>query len=368
MPYQKIDPRKLKVWPLIDRKSLFPWKEMAQDPEAPPLSIDRRSRHQVEEMASRIRAARQRQASVILAYGAHLVKNGCGPLVNWLVQNKWVSHVATQGAGVVHDWEYAYQGISSESVRENASAGKFGSWDDTGKAINLAVLTGCVDGLGFGEAIGRFIQEDGLTLPSPESLVRDLESEPRHRLSGAKADLLNVLDSFGLKPGRWQVKHPLKAISIPACCYRNAVPMTVHPGIGYDIFVNHPLFSGAAIGRAADTDVRILTNSCCNLTGGVYLSIGSAIMSPQVFEKAFSAANNLRLQQDLSLIQDHYIAIVDIQDGGGWNWSQGEPPKDHPAYYLRFCKSMHRMGGTVDYLCCDNRQVLSNLVASLKNP
>ncbi|MGW8180276.1 MAG: hypothetical protein ACWGQW_16170, partial [bacterium] len=149
MPYQKIDPRKLKVWPLIDRKSLFPWKEMAQDPEAPPLLIDRRSRHQVEEMASRIRAARQRQASVILAYGAHLVKNGCGPVVNWLVQNKWVSHVATQGAGVVHDWEYAYQGISSESVRENASAGKFGSWDDTGKAINLAVLTGCVDGLGF---------------------------------------------------------------------------------------------------------------------------------------------------------------------------------------------------------------------------
>jgi hypothetical protein len=303
---------------------------------------------------------------VILAYGAHLIKNGCGPLVNWLVQNGWVSHVATHGAGIIHDWEYAYQGISSESVRENAAVGRFGSWDETGRAINLAVLVGGLEGLGFGEAMGRLIIEDGLDIPSTESLASDLKTEPSQPHAGAKADLLAVLNLSGITEGRWEVKHPYKSISVPACCYTNRVPITVHPGIGYDIFVNHPLFNGAAIGRAADVDVRTLTRSCFDLSGGVYLSIGSAIMSPQVFEKAFSAANNLRLGKGLDLIDGHFISIVDIQVGGTWDWSRGEPPKDNPAYYLRFCKSMHRMGGTVDYVCCDNRSVLSNLIAELK--
>jgi hypothetical protein len=366
MPYPKIDPSRLRVWSLTDRKSLFPWEEIAQDPETPPGPIGEQQWNQVERLALRVKAARAQGASVILAYGAHLIKNGCGPLVNWLVENEWVSHVATQGAGIIHDWEYAYHGKSSESVRENAGVGRFGSWDETGKAINLAVITGGLEELGFGEAIGRFIEEEGLTIPTAESLAEDLASDPRDPRAGAKADMLAVLEGSNLEPGPWQLDHPLKEVSVTACCYRNEVPMTVHPGIGYDIIVNHPLFNGAAIGRAAEIDVRTLTRSCCELSGGVYLSVGSAIMSPQVFEKAFSAANNLRMQDNMDLISGHYIAIVDIQDGGDWDWSRGEPPKDNPAYYLRFCKSMHRMGGTVDYLCCDNRVMLSNLIAGLK--
>jgi hypothetical protein len=366
MPYPKIDPSELQVWPLSDRRSLFSWDEIAQDPELPPPPIEEPSLVQVTELAAQIIAAKQRNASVILTYGAHLIKNGCGPLVNWLVENRWVTHVATQGAGIIHDWEYAFQGISSESVRENAPLGRFGSWDETGRAINLAVLHGCLDGLGFGEAIGRFIEEDGITLPSTNSLATELAAAPSAPHAGAKADMLAILEDYRIPAGHWSVKHPFKAVSVPACCFRNSVPMTVHPGIGYDIFVNHPLFSGAAIGRAADTDVRTFTQSCYNLSGGVYLSVGSAIMSPQVFEKAFSAANNLRFQKGLKLIEDHSIAVVDIQEGGDWDWSKGEPPKNNPAYYLRFCKSMHRMGGTVDYICCDNRAVLSNLVGLLK--
>ena len=103
-----------------------------------------------------------------------------------------------------------------------------------------------------------------------------------------------------------------------------------------------------------------------NLSGGVYLSVGSAIMSPQVFEKAFSAANNLRQQAALPLIQDHYLAIVDLQSGGGWDWQHGEPPMDNPAYYLRFCKSFYRMGGELDYIQCDNRTLLANLLHRLR--
>lgn len=366
MPYPKIDPSELKVWPLSTRKSLFRWEEIAQDPERTPPPISENCQRQVEELGVRIKAARERGASVILAYGAHLIKNGCGPLVNRLVQEGWITHVATQGAGVVHDWEYAYQGVSSESVRENAATGQFGSWDETGKAVNLAVLVGGLQGLGFGEAMGRFIEENGLDIPSKDALVRELAADPYHLQAGAKADMLAVLARSGIENGRWQMEHPFKSISVLACCYRYRIPMTVHPGIGYDIFVNHPLFCGAAIGRASDIDARTLAQSCCNLAGGVYLSVGSAIMSPQVFEKAFSAANNLRLGKGLDRIDGHFISIVDLQDGGNWDWSQGEPSKDNPAYYLRFCKSMHRMGGTVDYLCCDNRSVLSNLIPLLK--
>ena len=124
-------------------------------------------------------------------------------------------------------------------------------------------------------------------------------------------------------------------------------------------------YRGGAIGRAAATDTRIFAEGVKGLTGGVYMSIGSAVMSPQVFEKAFSAANNVLEAEGRPFIADHYLAIVDLQASGGWDWTVGEPPPEHPAYYLRFCKTFHRMGGTLDYLLGDNRVVLANLVARL---
>jgi hypothetical protein len=139
----------------------------------------------------------------------------------------------------------------------------------------------------------------------------------------------------------------------------------VHPGIGYDIFSNHPMFNGAAIGRAADKDFRLLGGAVEQLDGGVVLSVGSAIMAPQVFEKSISCVNNLRLQSGRSIVHDHMIYVVDIQDGGHWDWSKGEPPKDNPAYYLRFCKSFARMGGEMRYAQCDNVTFLHNLLNAL---
>ena len=141
--------------------------------------------------------------------------------------------------------------------------------------------------------------------------------------------------------------HPHKDISIPATAFRQKVPFTVHPGIGYDIFSNHPMFNGAAIGRAAGLDYAQFGAAVERLDGGVVLSVGSAIMAPQIFEKSLSAVNNLRLQAGRPIVRDHTICVVDIQDGGGWDWTQGEPPKDNPAYYLRFCKSYARMGGAM---------------------
>lgn len=365
MPYESIDPLKLRVWPLAERVSTLRVQDVSADALDQPEAAGELGR-QIGRLAERVRAACDVGAAVMLTYGAHLVKNGGAALINRLIDGGWVTHLATQGAGVIHDWEFAHAGVSSELVRENAPVGRFGSWDETGRSICLAVLAGSADGLGFGEAVGRFISEDGVTLPSPDELRSKIAAAPDDPLAGARADLLRAMLEHELAGGRIETKHPQKQHCILARAFDAHVPVTVHPGIGYDIFVNHPMFSGAAVGRAGGVDARVFAASVDRLEGGVYLSVGSAIMSPQVFEKAFSAANNLRQQAGRGFIRDHYLAIVDIQDGGGWDWSAGEPPKDNPAYYLRFCKSFHRMGGTLDYLCADNCLVLANLLRRLE--
>ena len=169
----------------------------------------------------------------------------------------------------------------------------------------------------------------------------------------------------GLMPGRHAVGHPWKEHSIFGQAFRLGIPLTVHPGIGYDIISNHPMFNGAAIGRAAEIDFRLFGTAVEGLDGGVVLSVGSAIMAPQVFEKSISCVNNLRLQAGKKIVHDHQLYVVDLQDSGNWDWSKGEPPKDNPAYYLRFCKSFSRMGGEMHYLQCDNVVFAHHLLCAL---
>jgi len=168
-----------------------------------------------------------------------------------------------------------------------------------------------------------------------------------------------------LRSGRHAVTHRWKHASILAHAFRHGVPITVHPGIGYDIVACHPMFDGAAIGRAADLDFRKFAGSVDELDGGVVLSIGSAIMGPQVFEKSLSCVHNLRFQQGRPVVSGHTIYVVDLQDGGGWDWTTGEPPKTNPAYYLRFCKSYSRMGGTMHYVQHDNAAFVHALCHAL---
>jgi hypothetical protein len=170
----------------------------------------------------------------------------------------------------------------------------------------------------------------------------------------------------GWHSGRITVNHVWKHASILAQAARHQIPLTVHPGIGYDIIANHPVFSGAALGRAAECDFKLFGGSLKSLEGGVVLSIGSAIMGPQVFEKALSCVNNLRLQTGLDVIRGHSFYVVDLQDGGKWDWTRGEPPKSNPAYYLRFCKSYSRMGGDLHYVQCDNLAFVHHLHHRLK--
>lgn len=365
MGVEPLDLSRLRILPLSARESLTRADEILVDPESAPRACSDSVLAAVEKAAAAVQAARGRGAGVVLIYGAHLLRNGAARILERMMAGGWLSHLATNGAGTIHDWEYSWLGASTESVERNVATGTFGSWHETATNIHLALLAGALDELGYGRSLGRFIVEDGVTLPSADELAAAIASEPRHPLTAARADLLRAIETQGWTAGRVEVVHRWKHASILAQAFRHGVPMTVHPGIGYDIISNHPVFDGAAIGRAAGLDFRLFAGSLQNLDGGVVLSIGSAIMGPQVFEKALSCVNNLRLQAGLDVIGGHAIHVVDLQDGGGWDWTRGEPPKTNPAYYLRFCKSYSRMGGALHYVQGDNLTFLHHLYRRL---
>jgi hypothetical protein len=362
---EPLDLKKVRVYPLAERQSLSKLEDILIEPSAKPPACEPDILDKINACAAAVRAAHKRKASVMLLYGAHLIKNGAMKIVNSLIEEGWVTHLATNGAGTIHDWELSFLGRTEESVRKNVAAGCFGTWDETGRWINLALLAGALRNEGYGYSLGRFMHEDGLALPTRESLERNLRDEPAHPLAPARAELLQTLTIHRLPSGKIEVKHPWKESSIVAQAFAHRVPLTVHPGIGYDIIATHPIFSGAAVGRAAALDFALFGKSVEELDGGVVLSVGSAIMAPQVFEKSLSCVNNLRLQAEQPVVSDHEIYVVDIQDGGRWDWSQGEPHKNNPAYYLRFCKSFARMGGAMHYVQSDNVAFLHHLLKKL---
>ena len=362
-----VDLTKLKVFPLAERASETRLEDILVPPDSNPPPCSPGNEALIRQCARRFALARQRQAAVMLIYGAHLIKNGAARILIRLLQGGWITHLATNGAGVIHDWEFSFLGLSTENVRSNVAAGTFGAWEETGRNLHLALLGGALEERGFGSAVGKFAAGDGLTLPSVEWLEAALRSEPSHPLAPARADLLQAMRVHRLAAGRHEVKHPWKETCVLAQSFHRNIPHTVHPGIGYDIIANHPMFNGAAIGRAAEIDFRLFAASVDGLDQGVVLSVGSAVMGPQVFEKSLSCVNNLRLQGGRPIVRGHAFYVVDLQDGGRWDWTQGEPPKDNPAYYLRFCKSYSRMGGRMDYLQCDNVAFVHRLLRELEN-
>src|SRR5438105_3789257 len=360
-----LDLAKVKVYPLAERQSLSAIDSLLVDPARPPRPCAPENLAAIQDCARKIAAARERDAAVMLLYGAHLIKNGALRIVNRLIERGSVSHLATNGAGAIHDWELAFLGRTEESVKKNVATGTFGTWAETGRCIHLALLTGALENDGFGRSLGRFICEDGVTLPTTGSLENLLRDAPTHPLAPARAELLQAMLAHKIPEGRITIQHPWKETSILGQAFRHKIPLTVHPGIGYDIISNHPMFNGAAIGRAAEMDFRLFGAAVEKLDGSVVLSVGSAVMAPQVFEKSLSCVNNLRLQAGREIVKNHTIYVVDIQEGGNWDWSKGEPPKDNPAYYLRFCKSFSRMGGKMHYAQVDNGVFLHNLMHKL---
>ncbi len=359
MPYAKLDRDLLAVKKLDDRKN----KVFIENDSIPinhkPENLSETGKMLIEKTAARIRLARQEKRSVMLTFGAHTIKNGMSPTLIALMEEGWVTHLSTNGAGIIHDWEFAFQGKSSEDVRENVRLGQFGIWDHTGFNINLALIVGAYEGLGYGESVGKMISKEGLQIPEISALYDEAASTMKTNPARAAAaiDLAGVIQKFDLKPGFRSIPHPFKRYSAQARAFELGIPFTGHPMIGHDIIYNHPMNHGAALGRVALNDFLCFANSVCNLENGVYMSIGSAVMSPMIFEKALSMSQNLKMQQG-SHIDNHYMLIVDLAKSD-WDWQKdGEPPMDNPAYYLRYCKTFNRMGGEMHYLTADNRDFL----------
>jgi len=321
----------------------------------------------VDALANAVRLAKEKGAPVVLIYGAHLFRNGLSPLVIKLMEGGYLQHIATNGAGSIHDWELAFQGKTEEDVRYYIEEGQFGIWEETGFYINLAVIVGVANGLGYGASIGKMIEDDKLVLPSMQQLKKQLQEGLKqtelHKDFAAKAALLHAMEAVDIKDERLEVPHPHKQFSIQHAAYRLKIPFSVCPGIGYDIIYSHPINSGASIGQGALVDFLSLVQTISRLENGVILVVGSSVMAPMITEKAISMARNVAIQEERSLGNFH-IFVNDIQPGG-WDWKQGEPPKTHPAYYLRFCKSFSRMGGHFQYLEMDNRSLIYHLAHRL---
>lgn len=360
--------KELHPHPLKDRMNKLDIRRSQIDPYAPVEHIDRHLQKRISLIADEIRGAHKNGASVICAFGAHTIKNGLGGVLAAFAERGWFTHLASNGASVIHDWEFAYQGESSEDVRTNVQEGKFGTWNETGLYINLALAVGAYEGLGYGESVGAMISYDGLEIPEREDLKEIIygtgeESGLPLWKKAAAADLLEVLETLEIPSGFLHIKHTAPDTSVQATAYSRGVPFTSHPMIGHDIIYTHPANRGAVIGRTADRDFLSYVNSVQGLEGGVYLSVGSAVMSPMIFEKSLSMVRNAGIPHGRKL-RDCGIHVVDLQEET-WDWNKGEPPSDNPAYYLRFMKTFSRMGCRKDYTCADNRIFFTGLFQEL---
>jgi len=366
MPYPQFDRSSVAMQLLAARDNKFDFQEKIVLPDREPTPLPSSSQDAIATLAQRICQARNADKPVMGVFGAHAIKNGLGPVFVKLIEDGWLTHLATNGAGIIHDWEFSYQGKSCEDVQLMVDQGQFGNWEETGFFINLALNVGAYEGKGYGEAVGAMIHEQALQIPTEEELEEVVAKKIKDDagLAAAAADLLSVVKRFRLKPGRLEIPHPWRKHSAQANAYRLGIPFTGHPMIGHDIIYNHPMNHGAALGRCAERDFLTFAESVSRIDGGVYLSIGSAVMSPMIFEKALSMSQNLAIQQGKH-IDDHTIQVVDLAPCD-WDWSRGEPPEDNPAYYLRYNKTFSRMGGTFNYLQADNRDFLLTLTHQLE--
>src|SRR3989344_3153506 len=193
------DRSKIKTFPISEKISKSRIEDVAIDPDS--FRNQLKCHNTIEKIVNDIICARKNDKSVIIAFGAHLIKNGLAPVLRKMIENNYVSHLATNGAGSIHDWEFAYHGKTEEDVEKYVALGQFGIWEEIGKYINLALVSGAKKGKGYGESIGEMIHNDEL-----------------------------ILDGEKIK-----VLHPFKNYSVQESAFVNKVPFTVHPGDGYDI-------------------------------------------------------------------------------------------------------------------------------------
>lgn len=203
-----------------------------------------------DELIERITEARKNNRPVIWSMGAHVIKNRLSRYIIELIKKAIITHVASNGAGSIHDFELAYLGGTSEDVPTAIEDGSFGMWEQTGAWMNEALKLGAKENLGYGESLGKYIFEN------PD-------------------------------------KFPYREDCVLYQCYVNNIPCTYHIALGTDIIHQHPSCDMSVIGKCSGIDFKKMCASVAKLDGGVFLNFGSAVIGAEVFLKALSIARNL---------------------------------------------------------------------------
>jgi hypothetical protein len=283
MPYPKyrpLDKKKLKTVSIKDRRSLV---HLADFPKPCLPGADFRSfidsmppylaAAELRQLIDLLGQARNKNRPIIWGMGAHVIKLGLGPLLIDLMQRGWISAIATHGAMMIHDFELALAGHTSEDVGGNLLQGKYGNTEETGLFLNLALKDGLALNMGAGEAVGHYLI---------------------------------------------QAKLPHLEQSIMYNAYKLNIPVTIHPAIGTDFIHYHPMFSGEVTGALGDRDFQLLASIVAELGGGgVFLNIGSAVILPEVFLKAvsFCSAQGIALEGFHTAVFDfhrHYRPLENV--------------------------------------------------------
>ena len=286
MPFPQFDRTKLRLQPLAQRQH-----DLTLDILQPLDAPNAFSHPSIPVIGTRMAEAKINGASRILMMGAHVLRAGTQLHLIDLMERGLVSLIAMNGAGPIHDWEFALIGASTESVARYVSSGEFGLWTETGR-MNDAITAGVKDGLGLGESIGRAIAEGFF---------------------------------------------PYKHASVLAAAYRLRIPVTVHIGIGYDIIHEHPNADGGVLGRASYTDFLIFAEQIKKLEGGIVLNFGTAVMGPEVYLKALAMARNVAHQHGAKIAKFTTAAfdLVPLDDD-----YRRQAPKTDPRYYFRPWKTI----------------------------
>jgi hypothetical protein len=307
------------------------------------------------DLAGQIAAARDAGRPVVLMMGGHPIKLGLARYLVDLMERGTITHLATNGAGIIHDFELALGGGTSEDVPRWIQAGQFGLWRETGR-LNEVIRQAAYRGEGLGEAAGRVIEEQAF---------------------------------------------PYRHLSVAAAGWRLGVPVTSHVSVGSDIIHAHANCDGAALGAATYTDFLIFakaiegfehddgeaessvrgTDKAGNNPGsalrpppsalfpsipvpsGVFLNVGTAVTGPEVYLKALAMARNVARQEGRA-IRAFTTAVFDLVELPA-DYRRGPPGKEHPQYYYRPWKTILVRtvadGGRSYYFCGDHRQTIPAL-------
>lgn len=251
--------------------------------------------------------------------GAHVIKCGLSRYLIWMMKNGYITHLASNGAGSIHDFELAYLGGTSEHVPTAIEDGSFGMWEETGARMNEAIQFGFRQGWGYGKSLAEYVDRNPELFPNSQDCVF------------------------------YQA-------------YKMGIPMTYHITMGTDIIHQHPTVDFSALGGTSGADFKAFCRSVCDLEDGVHMNIGSSVTGPEVFLKALSIARNLG--NPLRKITTANFDIIPLGD------YRGKVNDDHFHYYYRPRKNIINrpvsLGGTGLYIEGNHKKTIPSMCHMLE--